>query len=132
MGLVLNNVYDPRDALQKVRRKPLENYMREHFPAMFRPGMPADLMRMILRQNGVSRIDAVTKTIDATVPDKPAEAAIDALALLKQDWMPFNEDMKIGDLRKACKERGIRIDRRYRKTDMVRLLNGQNPIERHE
>lgn len=139
MGLHLNNVFDPRDSLEKARRKELEKFAKSHGVADVKPGMPAPLMRKILRRMGLTNIslpptrylggppDMHTKG-QSVVNQRPPDADVkemDAVSLLEAEWnKPDYTAMGITELRKACKANGIKLKRTDKMTDMVRKLNG--------
>lgn len=139
MGLHLDKVFDPRDSLEKARRKELENFAKAHNVADVRPGMPAPLMRDILRQKGLTEIklpptrylggpndmQAQGRAIAENRPPDAKVNEIDSLALLKAEYESTDySTMKIGALRTACKARGFKLKNTDKKTDMVRMLNG--------
>lgn len=145
MGLSLNKIFDPRDSLEKARRKELEKFARAHRVDDIKPGMPAPLMRDILRQKGLTSIDLPpTRYLggpsDMKVQgmqrhvERPPNAKVEeltALDLLKKEWEKTDySSMDIRQLRKACKEQGIKLKRTDKMTDMVRKLNGEKSPER--
>lgn len=143
MSLSLSKVFDPRDKLEKARRKELERFAKKNGITEIRCGMPAPVMRKILRQKGFTNIQLPNTrflggpsdmaTQNRAVLDTPPNAKIEetsALDLLEKEWEQsapvFNADMDIRDLRKACKERGVKLARTDKREDMVRKLNGQD------
>lgn len=143
MGLQLKEIYDPRDPLRKIRRKPLENYMRRSFPQLYKHNMPADLMRMLLREQGVYdipelpkqtlaqtnvRIDSTPRVQNTTPPPPPAPAEeIDHMALLKREFESVDySKMDYRYLQKLCKVRGIKMVRTDKFNDLVDKLNGKD------
>lgn len=138
MSLQLNKIFDPRDSLEKARRKELEKFAKANGVEEVKPGMPAPLMRKYLRQRGLTNIGlprtrylggpsdmASQKQI---VEDRPVNAKVEeisAIDLLEQEWnKPDYTGMGINELRAACKEKGIKLKRTDKMVDMVRLLNG--------
>lgn len=143
MSITLNKIFDPRDNLEKARRKELENFAKANGISDVRPGMPAPLMRKILRQMGLTGIPVPRHRFlggppDMAVQNRPDQnriepqnakgEEIDATALLEREWSkPDFNSMSIIELRRECKSRGIKLARTDKMTDMVRKLNGQNP-----
>lgn len=127
MGLKLQSITDPRDTLDKVRRKPLENYIRAYHPEMYEHNMPANLMRMLLRMRGVTQIrDAPTHSLGKKQEDFPE---VNADALMKAEWeasKKLKPKNSMAELRKAVKSKGITAPRTATKADLENMLNGQN------
>lgn len=130
----LNKIDDPRDRLEKARRKELERFAETHNVAEIKPGMPAMLMRKILRRRGLTDIRIPHRPLggqsraNSVVPDSVAQedvASMDAADLLAAEWeQPSVSEMSITELRKACKAKGIPLARTDKKTDLIGKLNG--------
>ncbi len=142
MGLQLKEIFDPRDPLRRIRRKPLENFMKNEHPDLYKHNMPADVMRMLLRERGIHDIPALPKqrmgqtnvriASETVVPQTPKEPEtkqeVDHLALLKAEFESVDySKYEYRYLQKLCKTRGIKMARTDRKPDLVRKLNGENP-----
>lgn len=110
MGLLLNKIFDPRDALDKAHRKEMERYAKAHGINEIRPGMPAVVMRKILRRKGVKDI-GVKRVLGQQGPsgfEAEAERIVDADDLLMEEWEGNSyKGMNMGTIRRICKEKGI-------------------------
>lgn len=137
MGLQLNKVFDPRDNLEKARRKELENFARANGVEEVKPGMPAPLMRKILRQRNLLDIKIPQTRFLGGPPDMQVKAqpvipsaeparTLDAVELLESEWKDY-DSMSINELRAECKGRGIKLGRRDNMESMRRKLRGQDP-----
>lgn len=130
MGLLLSKVFDPRDSLQRTRRKDLERLCKAHKVEGFREGMPADLMRRALRRAGVNHVHIPEQK---HVPE-PEAVEVDALDALAAEWdgkpvLPDPKDMTMPQLRKFCKQRGVKAVPTDRKRDLLAKLetvSGEN------
>ena len=127
MGLKLQAVTDPRDKLDRVRRKPLENYIRAHHPELYEHNMPADVMRHILRVKKIYDIDNVP--VHSLGHKEPEDApAVDATALLVAEYEARKKlNPSMAELRKAVKARGITAPRTSTRADLEKMLNGKDP-----
>lgn len=134
--LTLDKVHDPRDHLERAHRKELENFAKAHNITEIIPGMPAVVMRKILRGKGINDI-GVRRTLGFThnhVPQAQQEATqtLDATDALMAEWEGKKESpmdytsMHIGKIKKMCKERGIKQSPSDKKIDLIRKLNGEN------
>jgi len=65
----LHKTEDPRDSLQKARRKELFEFAKQHNVRAIAPDMPADLMRGILRQHGLTNIRTYHPPLGSTQQD---------------------------------------------------------------
>lgn len=141
MSITLNRIFDPRDNLEKARRKELENFAKAQGVKEIRCGMPAPLMRKILRQRGLTNITIPKHRYLGGPPDmavqgrpqvdeRPVNAKaeeIDEISLLEREWeRPDFNAMSIIELRRECRKRGIKLKRTDKMPDMVRKLNGEN------
>lgn len=147
MSMQLKRIDDPRDALDKANRKELENFAKAAGVVEVQPGMPAMLMRRILRSKGLNRITIPERTLgmlpgQQAVPDDIPGVEIDSTDDLMQQWQqqapepqpapqpqqrPRYSDMPIGgmtfnEMRWACQELGIVLKATYKKEDYQRLL----------
>lgn len=131
----ITNIDDPRDELSRIRRKPLENYFKATFPERWRAGMAADVMRIILRAEGIfsvpnaplHRLGASTPTVTPPTQSE-VDAAEDATERLYKEWeqsMSYDK-MGIRDLRKECKSRGIKMKRTDNMETLRAKLRGEN------
>lgn len=146
MGAQLHRIDDPRDALSKARRHELRAFAEANGVTEIVVGMPADLMRSILRQKGLTAIRVphrqlgMTESANAFAAQQPPPGAkvetVDATADLARQFEaqrraadPFAE-LGTSALRKACKDRGIKQGR-GEKPDSLRAklrahANGQD------
>ena len=155
MTLVLHRIDDPRDALSKARRKPLENFARDAGIAEIAPGMPAELMKRIIRLKGyierfkewAARNQIVNQPLGGAKP-QPADAPVADNAVTADDdlmrqWMvqhKTNEEakqehepeqivsvakMSITQLRQECKKRKIPMKR----TDNMNILREKLSVQ---
>lgn len=128
----LNKVFDPRDALEKARRKELEKFAAVHGVSEIKEGMPAVLMRAILRQRNLTNINIPPRTLG--IPDRgraPAQQIEEAPARevsavddLKRQWEEKRELTTIQELRAECKKRGIKLARTDNIASLKAKLNG--------
>lgn len=144
MSMQLHRLDDPRDALSKAKRHELLQFARRRGVHDVRPGMPAMLMRQILREKGHTDItiprrmlgqigaadDRMARPPVAAQPKPPPDVpAVDALADLAQQYGEYTrpeplaqsgdyEDMNVIELRKLCKRRGIAQQRGQRASDL--------------
>lgn len=127
MGLVLKSWDDPRDNLEKANRDQLFDFAHENGVREITEDMPAILMRKLLRAKGIVNIKipnvmlgappGATITNDAA-PEKDG-VQVNAEDDLERQWKeqasaPVETDpdkMTMQELRKACKARGIHMDR---------------------
>ena len=132
MTMVLTRIDDPRDGLSKARRKELEKFAEANGVVEITPGMPADIMRRILRLKGLTKITVPPRPLGGSAPEPeplkalngpvvPASDGTDATDELMRQWMQQKDKlqapeenektperkMTIGQLRKECKARGI-------------------------
>ena len=151
--MILDRIIDPRDNLEKARGPELEHFAQANGVDEIEPGMPAQLMRRILRSKGLTNIavpkrplgavsarplpDALTeaprgKTGDASMPEAEAVAEVAAEDDLARQWLgekpdesPF-ERMSFAELRKECKRRGLHAARTDKTSDLRGKLSGQD------
>ena len=132
--MLLKSIDDPRDTLAKARRKELELYARSKGvqEIINDPGMPAILMRQILRQRGFTDIQIPPRVlgqpegVDPTV-ETTNGTAVDATEMLKEQYIRTRlADMKMHELRKVAKERGLKLPRTVKKSELLEALNGEN------
>ena len=155
MSLVLHRIDDPRDALSRARRKPLELFARDAAIIEIKAGMPGDLMKCIIRMKGyverykewAARNRIVNPPLGGEKPQPTNgadENAINADDDLMRQWMaqhqtvsedqPTNspadrkpvEKMGINELRAECKSRGIKLSRRDNMKSLKDKLLGQD------
>lgn len=129
----LNKVFDPRDRLDKARRKELEMFAHENGVSEITEGMPALVMRRILRQRNITNITIPNRSLGSS--DKPngpsleaATSEINADDLLMAEWeeeKPVDE-MNIQELRKKCKEMGMKQAPTDNTESLRARLNGQD------
>lgn len=123
----LLRVIDPRDTLEKARRKELERACTAH-KIPFRPGTPAILLRKYLRSNGIVNIEVAQRTLGQPVmrdgrsqsPDRlpdPGEQvpSVGMEADLERQFMedapepdPDYENWQTPALRAEVKKRGLK------------------------
>lgn len=122
----LLSVLDPRDNLEKIRKDDLLKYAAEN-GYNFTEQMPATLMRLHLREMGVTQIHAPTQDFagQATNTEQVQQAeeakenpSISAEDLVRQQFAsgaynlpPDYTKMTLPKLRKLAKEKGIKQER---------------------
>ncbi len=153
MSAVLHSIQDPRDQLQRARRMELYRFARDNGIADIVEAMPADVMRQILRNKGITSIAVPDRQLGAiqrteTTPTshkgqtyqapRPPEKVVevDATSDLMRQWQQESqpavprekpvEAMSINELREACKRRGIKLARTDNMASLKEKLNGQN------
>ena len=148
MGLLLQKNTDPRSPLDRIRRIDLERYAAKNGIDQIKPGMPAVLMRRILKDMGVTDIDAPKEVLgknshasQAAIPaETEADYTINADDALMAQWEsgtmkpPSIDDMidgmKIWELRAACKANGVEIKQKDKgetmREKLKAKLNGEN------
>lgn len=67
----LKTIDDPRDSLAKARRWELEQYAKANGVTEIQPGMPAIVMRNILRSRGLTRIPVPARPLGQQNQPKP-------------------------------------------------------------
>lgn len=141
---------DPRDNLNKARRKELELFAKANGVDV-PDGMPAILMRKILREKGLTRIEPQAPRLGMTggPPSSALEPEngekveeVSADDDLMRQWKQYEandatppangtspfDSMKIYELRRACTERDIPWKRTHKAVELKAMLNGhQNP-----
>lgn len=130
--MILNKIEDPRDNLEKARRPELFAFAQANrVPEIVTEDMPAVVMRTILRNKGLSRISIPRRPLGLPVQAQmePGQKVqeVDAAADLARQWQAESKpvsEMGITDLRKACKERGIKMERRDNMQTLRAKLNG--------
>lgn len=131
MGAVLHRIDDPRDALQKARRYELLQFAKAHSVTDIVPGMPANLMRRILRERGLTHINVPPRPLgvvggNATPQDAPATQVNADDDLMRQYTMQKSvDDMTIGELRSEAKRRGIKQKIGESRDSLKAKLNGK-------
>lgn len=115
MGAVLVKADDPRDALGRATRIQLRHFAERNNVQEIKVGMPANLMRGILREKGLTKIDATMPPFGAPPENVPI---VDAEADLARQYAQFTkpredrfESMGVIALRKECKALGIKQGR---------------------
>lgn len=150
----LSKIEDPRDLLQKATRKELERYAKSLNVSQVRPGMPADLMRDILRSLGHTGIESVFPNLHnrqlgqingvnadrgMPPPGSPVKE-VSAADLLLQQWESDQQSAppqeieerrtkpknEMAALRAECKQRGITIARTDKMDDLKAKLHGED------
>lgn len=140
----LTRIDDPRDNLERADRDQLYRFAREKGikeidDRMYMGGNAASLMRMILRQKGITDISVPyhqlgmpTTMIQEEPSGKPPVMIEDMLLeQLKEaqsaprvpDPIPVSK-MSIGELRQTCKARGIKLARTDNMITMREKLGG--------
>lgn len=140
MSLLLQKIYDPRDNLQRIRRRPLAEYVRVNHPELYKHNMPADIMRALLRQNNIHdistlpkqqmgqsqvriRAEAAPSSQNLKPQEKPKQT--DPMTLLKEEFERVDySSVSWPNLKKLAKARGIKIDRKDKRPDVERKLRG--------
>lgn len=131
MGLKLQSVTDPRDKLDKVRRKPLENFIRTYHPEIYEHNMPAEVMRHLLRLKKVYDISAPVHSLGENSQEEVPE--VNATDLMMAEWEAKKKiKPSMADLRKAVKAKGIVAPRTAKKADLERMLNGEDTPQRRQ
>lgn len=142
----LNRIDDPRDNLQKARRRELVEYAQTKGQKDITEQMDAEDIRKLLRQRGLSRIPIRPKPLGAagrhaTAPilgsqpnPAPAQPQINPADLQAfREWQAQREQapaavpvekMGITELRKECKARGIAMVRTDNMQSLRAKLNG--------
>lgn len=142
MGLILKQITDPRDSLDRANRKELYDFAVQQGVTEIPPGMPALLQRRILRAKGFTRIDIPLRVLGmhpmaALKPSPPAADPAEMKGrivdteddLLEQYRQPAAQPKhlnEINELRHECKRLGIKTARTDKKPDLRAKLNGQN------
>lgn len=157
-SLELKRIDDPRDSLDKARRKELERFAATHGVKEVVPGMPAILMRRILRSHGLSNIQIPKRTLGAPEPgsappghdprvtndgvsiaDVAAQGgeAVDAGDDLMRQWVGQEKQKPthlpghaINELRAQCRERGIALARTDTMASLKEKLDAKDAAER--
>lgn len=124
-------IEDPRDNLEKARRKELEMFARQKGVTEIDPRMPATIMRKILRQKGLTDIQIPKRVlgqnpgaaVDPVIAGGQPAHEVDAVSDLVRQWKeeatrPAHtpepqsiERMSIAQLRMACREAGVKLAR---------------------
>lgn len=150
MALQLLRQDDPRGPLEKATRHELYEFARRRGVETVKPGMPANLMRRMLRQSGHTDITIPKRVLgqygnpgyqrqsDQPEPDHSNGAEMDADALLAAQWeaenartaaddfaepyTPGYQDMTMPMLRRICSERGLGFVRTDKKIELIERL----------
>lgn len=149
--MILNKIEDPRDNLEKARLWELEAFAAANRVTEVRPGMPAILIRKILRSKGVTRIRIPPRQLGAlngggaplpTGDEKVVEA--DASDDLMRQWLQqqaapppaaippapepvaLDETTDINVLRRMCQARDIKMSRRDRRPDLIAKIRAHD------
>ena len=142
MGAVLSRIDDPRDNLEKANRDELEAFAQERGVTEITEGMPAILMRKLLRAKGIVNIHIPERPLGANpgveiVGDAPGEATtVNSDDDLERQWkqeitttttdVPKDiESMTIGELKKECKARGVKFLRTDKMETIRDMLRGR-------
>lgn len=141
---------DPRTPMQRARKFELLQFAKANNVSEINEMMPAELMRAILMQKGLTNIRVpnrplgMVKAAQDNLPSAHGNA-VDATAQLMKQYqqgaysapaeasepeieipdIPV-EQMKINQLRHACIKQGHKLGRKTTKQDMLDLLNGKN------
>ena len=129
----LHRIDDPRDRLEKATRKELERFAKAN-GVPYSPGEPAMITRHKLRVAHLTDIPIPPRPLGAIAPSRtvtnfgqPADKTVDALSVLESDWKSQHYDeMPMHELRKLAKSKGLVINRRTNKRQLVEILNGEN------
>lgn len=131
---------DPRDNLEKATRKELEIFAKENGVKEIVSGMPANLMRRILRARGLTRIKIPNRVLgqpygrhDEPAPVEGSSIEVSADEDLMRQWIAQQQTpapetpkaetpVRIGDLRRELKRRGIPQKNTDRKKDLMAKL----------
>jgi hypothetical protein len=150
MGLILRSIDDDRDALDKAKRKELECFAKANNVTEIKQGMPAILMRRILRNKRLTNIQTPPRLLGHPEAPQHSEAfatdytepyvtgQMDADTALLDQWergdmkpAPIGEaaqpdigGMGYRDLQKECKRRGIKMERGETMPSLKAKLNG--------
>lgn len=90
--MILDKVEDKRTTLDRARRKELERFATEKGIADIQPGMPAQLMRRILRDRGVTQIMIPVRQLGQTRPTVIPAPGSSKLAVNASRKAPQRED----------------------------------------
>lgn len=106
----LYKVLDPRDPLAKMRRRQVYAFAKR-FKIPFTPGEPAEDVRHRIKAAGftgteVDEIEPAPLAVEN--PEQPADYTV----------------MKMPELRRLCKQRGIAQSNRDKRPDLIGKLNG--------
>jgi hypothetical protein len=149
MGAILTRIDDPRDNLMKMTRDELYDYGKENgiefpqgrdTPAFDGTSAPVPNMVAILRARGLPGRDKSYRQLGAPQPllsDPPASYSNKILPKTPppipsptwdrdQEPPPPIEKMTMGQMRKECKSRGIKMERRDNMNTLRDKLRGQN------
>lgn len=143
----LFQITDPRDNLAKARRKELEEFAKAHGVTEIEEGMPAELMRKILRSKQLTNIAITPQPLGAPARPKGAEpivqeavqtaddtVEVDHLDLLAAQWKARKQEpktkpvaeMTYWEMYHECKRRGLTVERGEKKPALEAKLNGQD------
>ena len=150
MSAVLHSVTDPRSNLDRARRMELFRFAQEKGLKDIQETMPADLMRQILRNKGITSIaipqrqlgamqqEFTTPTSHKTGAQPPRQqpdqvVEVDAVEDLARQWTAQQqpaaakpvEAMTITEARRECKRRNIKFARTDKLVALKAMLNGQ-------
>lgn len=135
--MFLNKIDDPRDQLEKARRYELFKFAKGHNIAEITEGMPAIIMRKILRGKGLTRISIPPRPLGGLSGSAPAtpqnvneiDAADDLMRQYAQESKPAEKpvsEMDIKELRSTAKARGIKLARTDNMVKIREKLSGKN------
>lgn len=139
--LTLHRIDDPRDALAKATRGELVKFAKAKglYPEIINGDMPAILIRKKLRERGMTNIVIPNRILgqpsrpagmsDGGHVETPNAVEADAEADLERQWAQqaakaVAPAATMKDLRAACKERGIKVDRTDNMESLKAKLNG--------
>lgn len=118
----LQRVIDPRTPLGKLRRRQLYAYA-DHFDVPYSPGEGAESVRQKLQLKGIQGTE---------LSQMPEQAPVKQLSVENPE-QPDYTHVSMPELRKLCKQRGLKQSIRDKKPDLIRkLTDGQVPAERRE
>lgn len=128
MTMRLLNITDPRDNLEKARLTELMRFARKNNVGEIKDGMPALVVRKILRSKNITHIAVPNRILGSpelaqreakigqpSSPDAKAVPTVDAADDLARQYQAQAKkpvaDMGMNELRAECKERGVKMDR---------------------
>ena len=138
--MFLNKIDDPRDQLERARRFELFKFAKANNVNEITEGMPAIIMRKILRGKGLTRIAIPPRplgmqsggTAPATATPQNVneiDAADDLMRQYAQESKPAEKpvsEMDIKELRSAAKARGVKLERTDNMAKIREKLSGKN------
>lgn len=139
MGAILHHITDPRDSLEKATRYELVEFANANGMKDVSEAMPAILIRRKLRAAGLTNIKVPPRLLgivggemisdDRVPPTDKKVVEVDADDDLARQFEQEQTDpskMSMNELRAACKERGIKMDRTDNTQSLRDKLRGSN------